>query len=303
MSNIDREFDEAVRYNKPLSTNQPKIRPDVNSIDDGFLQIFNTPEYKARQEQARRQAAQPNKDQQAASARKSGVKHVNVERFKQKERFSLKKVGLSLAVVFVIVLGILKILIPTNEPEKAPVVVPDGYISMVTAEEVVRGDTVYSIASEYYNSSTYSSTYGSLNDYVNTIIDTNNLSYDGDIEPYDVLAIPVIVDVDNECYQELRRLEQEINKIRQEEYWVDYIVKAGDSLSSIAAKASASQGETVELTKSIMAKNNLNTSFIYQGQHLKIVNPALGQLKIQFNQMKQALQESLKNAGSPTIHH
>lgn len=303
MSNIDREFDEAVRDNRPLSTNQQKRRPDVNSIDDGFLKIFDTPEYKARQAEARKQPVPSHNKQQSVPAKKSGVQNVNVKRFKQKERFSLKKVGLSLIVVFVIVLGILKIFIPTNEPEKAPVVVPDGYISMLTEEQVVRGDTVYSIASEYYNSSTYSSTYGSLNDFVNTIIDTNNLSYDGDIEPYDVLAIPVIVDVDNEYYQELRRLEQEISKIRQEEYWVDYIVKAGDSLSAIAAKASASQGETVELTKSIMAKNDLNTSFIYQGQHLKIVNPALGQLKIQFNQMKQALQESLKNAGSPMIHH
>ena len=62
-------------------------------------------------------------------------------------------------------------------------------------------------------------------------------------------------------------------QIREEEYWVDYVVKAGDSLSSIAAKASGTNAETIELTKRIMSKNDLDSSFIYIGQHLKIVNP------------------------------
>ena len=106
------------------------------------------------------------------------------------------------------------------------------------------------------------------------------------------------MDADNIYYQELNRIEQEINKIRETEYWIDYVVKPGDSLSSIAARASGTAGETIQLTKRIMSKNDLDNSLIYEGQHLKIVNPILGQLKIQFNETKQALQESLKDNGS-----
>ena len=40
-----------------------------------------------------------------------------------------------------------------------------------------------------------------------------------------------------------------------------------------------------------MSKNDLDNSLIYEGQHLKIVNPTLGQLKNQFNETKEALQE------------
>lgn len=299
MSNTDREFDEAIRYNKPIEPEQ--VKKHNREFDDSFLQMFNTPEYKQRQAEARRRDEEAYAQaQQTVPKRTTRVSTVNTKRLKQKEKFSLKKGGL--VVVTILVLGILvKIMVPGQTPEQTPSgIVPDGYVSMYTSEEVVRGDTVYSIANEYYDADIYSNTYGSLNDYVETIIDTNNLSYDGDIEPYDVLAIPVLVDTDNINYQELCRIEQEIKRIREAEYWIDYVVKPGDSLSGIAAKASGSTGETVELTKLIMTKNNLRSSLIYEGQHLKIVNPILGQLKIQFNDAKEALQESLKDNGSMT---
>lgn len=299
MTNVDREFDEAVRYNK---TQTPEPQKRVTSMpgagfDDSFLEIFNSPEYKRRQEELRRRD-QAQYQQQQPQQPKVKVTNVNHRRLKKKEKFSLKK-GV-IVIVTIVMLGCLtKLFIPAHAPENKPsMIVPDGYISMVTSEEVVRGDTVYSIADEYYDANVYSNTYGSLSDYVEMIIDTNNLNYKGDIEPFDVLTIPVLVDVDNEHYQELRRIEQEIAQIREEEYWVDYVVKAGDSLSSIAAKASGTNAETIELTKRIMSKNDLDSSFIYIGQHLKIVNPILGDLKMQFNEAKEALQESLKDNGN-----
>lgn len=299
MANIDREFDEAIRYNKPIKPEQ--ARQHNKEFDDSFLEIFNTPEYKQRQAEARRRDEEAyNQSHQSTSQSRTTVSNVNTSRLSRKDKLVLKRGGLVVAAI--IVLGILvKIIVPGQTSEQTPSgIVPDGYVSMYTSEEVVRGDTVYSIANEYYNANIYSGTYGSLNDYVETIIDTNNLSYDGDIEPYDVLSIPVLVDADNIHYQELCRIEQEINRVREAEYWIDYVVKPGDSLSSIAAKASGSTGETIELTKRIMTKNDLRSSLIYEGQHLKIVNPILGQLKIQFNDTKEALQESLKDSGSMT---
>ena len=52
MSNIDREFDEAIRYNKPIRPEQAKQHN--KEFDDSFLEIFNTPEYRQRQAEARR---------------------------------------------------------------------------------------------------------------------------------------------------------------------------------------------------------------------------------------------------------
>ena len=54
----------------------------------------------------------------------------------------------------------------------------------------------------------------------------------------------------------------------------------------------------INVIKRIMSKNDLDSSFIYIGQHLKIVNPILGDLKTQFNETKEALQESLKDNGN-----
>ena len=44
-----------------------------------------------------------------------------------------------------------------------------------------------------------------------------------------------------------------------------------------------------------MSKNNLSNSMIFEGQKLQIVNPALGKLKISFNEMQEAMFESLKS--------
>lgn len=297
MSNIDREFDEAIRYNKPIRPEQAKQHN--KEFDDSFLEIFNTPEYRQRQAEARRRDEEAYKQSlQSTPQRRTKVSNINTNRLKKKEKFSLKKTGI--IIVAILALGVLaKVIVPGQTQEQDPsYLIPDGYVNMYTSEEVTRGDTVYSIANEYYNTGVYSNTYGSLNNYVETIINTNNLSYDSDIEPFDVLTIPVIVDADNIYYQELNRIEQEINKIRETEYWIDYVVKPGDSLSSIAARASGTAGETIQLTKRIMSKNDLDNSLIYEGQHLKIVNPILGQLKIQFNEAKEALQESLKDNGS-----
>lgn len=292
--NVDEEFENSIRGSRSeAATQQKKVPVSISTDDfDDVLKIFETPEYIARHQAAQTGTsnAQDNSFQNAYGR----VSHINTRELRKKKKRKLTPFGTG--VIFISLLGALIMIIAarfnTNDP--APIVVPDGYVQIYATEDVDYGESVYSIASEYYDPHTYGAVYEDLNHFVDIIIDTNDLSYDGKITPYDTLSIPVLVDVDNPCYQELKSLEAQIKKIKEEAYWVDYTVQYGDSLSSIAAKASGSYGETISLVNEIMAKNKLSNSLIYAGQQIKIVNPALGQLKISFNEMQNALFDSLK---------
>ena len=290
--NIDEDFESSVRREQ-VPTKTP-VRPQAVRTDtfDDILRIFDTPEYQARRAQAQ---ADYIKQQQSYQTAHGTVSHVNTKKLKKKRKWKLTPFGKGAAVV-ISLLGCLVIIIAArmNAPEPEPIVIPDGYVQIYASEDVNYGESVYSIASEYYDPHIYGAVYDDLNEFVDIIIDTNKLPYDGKITPYDTLSIPVLVDVDNLCYQELKSLEAQIKKIKEEAYWIDYTVQYGDSLSSIAAKASGSYGETISLVNEIMSKNKLSNSLIYAGQQLKIVNPALGQLKISFNEMQNALFDSLK---------
>lgn len=292
--NVDDEFEEAIRGNVVKPIKKIDVSTPAQEDFEDILRIFRTPEYKARQQEAikEEQRRQAMTERPSFKNNHGRVSNINTDALKKKNKLGRFGAGATL----IVGLGILATVIigRINTPVQEPVVVPDGYVQLIAAEQVDHGDSVYSIASEYYDSDVYSSMYETLEDYVDVIIDGNNLSYDGDITPYDTLSIPVLVDVDNACYQELKTIESAIQKIKEEAYWVDYTVEFGDSLSSIAARASGSYGETISLVNEIMSKNKLSNSLIYQGQQLKIVNPELGPLKLKFNEMQQALYESVK---------
>ena len=288
--NSDEDFESSIRKDRAANApTKPRVI-DSNDFDD-ILKIFDTPEYKARRAQVHTAPSETGPSYQTAHGT---VKHINTEQLKKKRRWKLTPFGKGLAIL-ISLLGCLVILITshTNTQKTEPLVIPDGYVQIYASEDVEYGESVYSIASEYYKPHLYGAVYEDLNDYIDAIIDTNNLSFSGKITPDDTLAIPVLVDVDNLCYQELRTIEAQIKKIKEEAYWIDYTVQYGDSLSSIAAKASGSYGETISLVNEIMSKNKLSNSLIYAGQQLKIINPALGQLKINFNEMQNALFDSL----------
>lgn len=292
--NIDEDFENAIRGGNN-QRNQPK-KQNVSYDDiDEILKIFNTPEYKAKQQQSVERSTRESEPLRIKN-NYGTISHINTKALKQKKKRKLTPFAKGLigaVVVGGLMLGIHNLPHQTNDE---PIVIPDGYVQLLASEDVKTGDSVYSIASEYYDSQVYGSVYDDLNDYVEAIIDANNLPYNGKITPYDTLSIPVLVDVDNPCYQELKSLESQIAKIQEEAYWVDYTVQYGDSLSSIAAKASGTYGETISLVNQIMSKNNLENSLIYAGQNLKIVNPALGKLKVSFNEMQASLFESVKVA-------
>ena len=113
MTNVDREFDEAVRYNKIPEPKKRVTSTPGAGFDDSFLEIFNSPEYKRRQEELRRrdQAQYQQQPQQP----KVKVTNVNHRRLKKKEKFSLKK-GV-IVIVTIVMLGCLtKLFIPAHAP-------------------------------------------------------------------------------------------------------------------------------------------------------------------------------------------
>lgn len=294
--NIDEEFENSIRGDRTLgtekTTNPQPIRNQAENIDS-ILKIFDTPEYRTRRASTQQQTI--GTQNQSFRNAHGTVSNINTKALKHRKKRKLTKFGQGS--ILIVTVSILLLLMGARFNHQTPVEtveIPDGYVQVFAREQVEQGESVYSIASEYYNQQVYSDMYENLNDFVDAIIESNNLTRDGAITPYDILTIPVLVDVNNPCYQELKNLEAQIKKIKEETYWVDYVVNFGDSLSSIAAKASGSDSETISLVNQIMEKNKLSNSLIYAGQELKIVNPALGQLKIHFNEMQDALFDSLK---------
>lgn len=288
-SNMDEDFEEAIRGRSKVANYSSVGNPSKHD-DLDILNIFNTPEYRARQISKRQNEGIKNSY--------GTVSNINVQAIKKRKgkKLSTFKKG----VITITVIGFLSIIAITssftnNPKSEQETSIPTGYVQLIATEQVEYGDSVYSIASEYYDADTYGTIYKDINDFVKDIVAENHLPADGKITTYDTISLPVLVSIDNSCYQELKKLEEQIKKIKTEAYWVDYTVKLGDSLSSIAASASGSYGETISLVNEIMSKNNLSNSMIFEGQKLQIVNPALGKLKISFNEMQEAMFESLKS--------
>lgn len=168
---------------------------------------------------------------------------------------------------------------------------PSGYILTEIENVVEPGDTITEIANEYYNS-TYSSMYGSVENYTDAILEQNGLKPHTTIQPGQSVSIPVVINSDNEIYIRIQALKDAIHKITEENLWVSYTVGNNDSYSSLAAKASGSVSETYTIMHTIMEKNK-NARF-WPGDTVMIMNPELGPLKVELVELEDQLQETLK---------
>lgn len=208
----------------------------------------------------------------------------------------LKLTVISIAIVGGLFVGGISLI--NNKPSAETIVIPDGYTIVYTPAQIYSGNTVESIAERYYND-LYAEMYGSLNNFIEAIKEDNNLNYKADIKTGNVLNIPALADENNEYLIKIAALEEQIaeysNSNPEKPYWVDYKVKLGDSLLGIAARASGTTNETYKLKDAIISKNSLSNTNIYEGQRLKIINPELGPLKLELEDLKLALHESLKN--------
>ena len=304
--NEDKDFEDAIRGKReqpqltqvegakreqPQPIEVEEEKRELSDLDFApIAKIFNSPEYRQRQEAARQKEYL--EEQRANAKRPSDRKNIRMINQRALQRkLKLQKTLATIAITIAAVGCLVTFIVTTTKDNEEPVslTTPSGYVQMMIEVDSDNLNSVHELATEYYDQDLY----GDLDYFVQTIINANGLSKYGSIGDKDTITIPVFVDVDNPCYQELKRIEAEMKKIKEEAYWVDYTVQYGDTISGLAAKASGSYGETIGLVNDIMRRNNFTNSLIYDGQKIQIINPALGPLKIQFKEMQAALIESL----------
>lgn len=260
--------------------------------------VFNTPEYKERQRQRREESYRIDNNYQTRNP-SIKIDSVNTAKIKKLSR-QRKMQKIANTIKIITVLGCLIVLFNigsriynkvTTPPHEY--VVPAGYAEMQTRETVGINSSVSEIADGYYNE-TYEIAYGSFNNYVEAVIKLNGLNYRGDVKTLQTLNLPVLVDENNEYYMQIQEIMAEIAEIKENEYWIDHVVELGESVSILASRASGSSGETATLTNEIMHKNGMSSSFLRDGTTIKIINPKLGPLKLELNNLIQLLQQSLK---------
>lgn len=222
--------------------------------------------------------------------------YINPKCRKPKRKLNLKLIGKGVAAigasVIIIIEGstIINGLKDLIRPKQ--ITVPNDKISYSFCIELEEGDTVSEIASKYYTDDT-ADTYGSFSNYTKHIEHDNRTNIDN-VEAGDKLQIPVIVDKDNPYYIEILNIKKQIEDLEQNHLWVMYTIKYGDSISELAQLVSSNPNEIRDYTNKIYNKNHLGrTSVIVEGQKIWIINPELGNLKHQLNDIEEQLRQSL----------
>ncbi len=218
------------------------------------------------------------------------VRNINRKKLSKRKLYNRIAALTGASIIFVSGLFIAK-----NIKDRKVNPVQDGQTSISLLVDVHDGDTVYDIASKYYtNDCEY--VYNSLSNY-QRIIKNDNGKYDGEIKPGDKLSIPVVVDNDNQYYQRMLRLQNEISDIEANNYWVRYTVKPGDTITELAELSSGSYEETYDIASKILSKNNMSKRDVLRdGTQIWIVNPELGSLKAELNETITNLKDSLTSS-------
>lgn len=159
--------------------------------------------------------------------------------------------------------------------------------------DVNAGDTLSSIVDKYYNED-YENVYGSKDNFMNSIVNQNQINPDK-LAVGQILMIPVVIDKDNPYFQEIISLTTKIKELEQNEKWIKYTVRLDDNLSILAGWGSGSYSVSREEENEIYNHNKLSSKTLYPGQELEIINPKIGNLKIELRKAQREFQESLIN--------
>ncbi len=223
----------------------------------------------------------------------NGTLRVDKEKFKN----FLKRVGtiaLSGTLALTIISGIVTYRAGYKKgTEVLPGTIPSGYVLTQTQDEIDFGGSVSDTASNYY-SAAIASIYDNFEEYTRVVEEMNGLRHNEKVDSGETITLPVAIDELNPHYIQTLVLQSQINQIQREEYWVQYVVKSGDTISGLAAKASGSRGETVILTNKILEKNPSDSN-LRPGDVIWIVNPKLGPLKLTLQEEEEAMRQDLKN--------
>lgn len=217
------------------------------------------------------------------------INNINYKKLKDKKR--KKKIlrsncfALLVTSTLIVGVGMAKPKVQENQ-----ISMPAGYIQIYTTEQVEKNDTLTTIAEKYYNKDIYSSYYQSLDNYIEEIAKTNNISKNH-ITPFQDLIIPALTPQNN-IY--LERIESINKQIEELDVWIPYEIQVGDTISGLAYKGAGDDDEAYTICKEIMRYNNMQDTNIYAGNTIYIINPEIGDLKREIFQLKKSLNDSLK---------
>lgn len=166
--------------------------------------------------------------------------------------------------------------------------VPEGQITTTISIQVEEGDTLSEIADRFYTD-TCDDVYRYLSNYQDAIQKENNIiGRDPKLRAGTTIEVPVVVHENNAYYQRILELENQIAALEENNKWVRHTVKQGDLFSTLAEQASINISETYELAKEIAIKNGMSTKdMLNVGQEIWIINPELGNLKIELEQTQE----------------
>lgn len=224
------------------------------------------------------------------------ISNINKKRINSNNKKKLNRKNCALAIttsvmIFFAGLGIGKASEIKTNPNY-PILNENQIMATITLN-AYENDTIEEIANTYYNDA-YENAFGSRANYEKSIEKQNNIN-NSETKLKNKINVPVIIDKNNSYLQELVILKTKISKIEQNNYWVKHTIGLDENLSSLAALSSGTNSETIENTKKIADKNGISANTIYAGQEIWIINPELGKLKIQLNNVEANLIESLKN--------
>ena len=224
------------------------------------------------------------------------VSNVNAKKLANGRFVVLRRIVIGTLITGFIILGAKAL---NNKPKEIPET-NNEVITMVVDIKTERGDTFWEIGQKYKNEDCQS-IYESLDKYVEAIKKANGKEdtffYKNDSLAADTtISLPVVVDKDNEYLSIKPLVEQKIQELVENEYWVDYVVKSGDNISSLAELASSSYEETIANEIEICRKNGIsNPNSLRDGQKIQIINPKLGELRWELRDLEDTFMESLEN--------
>lgn len=220
------------------------------------------------------------------------VNNLNYVKACENPKMKLYRKSIAAVLSFSIAAGAVGALIGRKTIKEEPVVLQDGY-KIVNVDINVSNDTLDEIVEDYYKTS-YNTVYHTEKDYKKTIMAQNDLDDKGNIEKTQI-SIPVIIEENNQYYEEIKRLEEEIKYIEENKLWIEHIVENGDSIYGLASYAGITEAETMEIMQKILNKNHLKqTSILNVGDAIYIMNTSLGEKKQALEEAKTKLYESLK---------
>lgn len=170
--------------------------------------------------------------------------------------------------------------------------VPNNQLITYVSMQIESGDTLNGIVDRFYTDE-FEGFYRSDSDYKKAIKELNDIegSY---LREGNNIMVPIVVEKDNPYLLKKLEIKDEIQNIKENNLWIKYTVKGGETLLLLAARASDSESESYKIMEDIAEKNNIETNATLPiGKELWIMNPELGKLKIELNIAEKEFDESV----------